>query len=69
MWQVLLFDCENPAELDQVLQGLSSFATCRAESGFYWFSQRPGEPEFQFDCELISGRRCPGYAVRVRLCS
>ena len=21
------------------------------------------------DCELISGRRCPGYAVRVRLCS
>jgi hypothetical protein len=55
MWQVVLFNYESPEELDRTLRGLSSFATCGAESAFYFFSQRLGEPEFQFDCELISG--------------
>jgi hypothetical protein len=55
MWQVLLFECSDPEDLDRTLRGLASFATFRAESGFYFYSQRSGEPEFQFDCELING--------------
>ncbi|RYG12919.1 MAG: hypothetical protein EON92_06980, partial [Burkholderiales bacterium] len=55
MWQVILFGSENENEVDQTLRSLSGVANCHAESAFYFFSQREGEPEFKFDCEIITG--------------
>jgi len=55
MWQIILFDCDNHEDLDQILRGLASVATLREGTAFYFFSQLPGQPEFQFDCELVSG--------------
>lgn len=55
MWQVILFDCDNHDDLERVLRGLSSVAELREGTAFYFFSQLPGHPEFEFDCELISG--------------
>lgn len=55
MWQIILFDCDNHEDLDSLLRGLASFATFQEGTAFYFYSQLPGDPEFQFDCELISG--------------
>jgi len=55
MWQIILFDCDNHEDLDRLLRGLASFATLREGTAFYFYSQLEGEPEFQFDCELITG--------------
>jgi hypothetical protein len=55
MWQVILFDCDNDDDLDSLLRGLSSFATFRDGTAFYFYSQLPDQPEFEFDCELIQG--------------
>ena len=55
MWQIILFDCDNHEDLDSLLRGLSSVATFREGTAFYFYSQLPGQPEFQFDCELITG--------------
>ena len=55
MWQVILFDCDNQEDLDSHLRGLSSVATFRDGTAFYFYSQLPGQPEFEFDCELIQG--------------
>lgn len=55
MWQVILFDCNSAGELDELLRGLSCFAEFRDGTAFYFYSQRPGEPEFDFDCELVTG--------------
>jgi len=55
MWQIILFNCDNDQDLDSLLRGLSSFATFRDGTAFYFYSQLPGQPEFQFDCELITG--------------
>lgn len=55
MLQVILFNCDNDQDLDTLLRGLSLFATFRDGTAFYFYSQLPGQPEFQFDCELVSG--------------
>ena len=55
MWQFILFDCDSDADLDQLLRGLSSVATLREGTAFYFFSQLPGQAEFTLDCELVSG--------------
>jgi len=55
MWQIILFDCDNHEDLDSLLRGLSSIATFRDGTAFYFYSQLPGQPEFELDCELIQG--------------
>jgi len=55
MWQIVLFDCDNHEDLDSLLRGLARVATFREGTAFYFYSQLPGQPEFQFDCELVSG--------------
>jgi len=55
MWQFVLFECESVDDLDAVLRGLASVATLREGTAFYFYSQLPGQPEFEFDCELVQG--------------
>ena len=55
MWQWILFDCSSDDDLASVLRGLSSVATLKEGTGFFFFSQLPGEPEFKLDCEVIEG--------------
>lgn len=55
MWQVILFDCDDADELDGLLRDLSAFAAFRDGTAFYFYSQLPGQPEFDVDCELITG--------------
>ncbi|ATQ73395.1 hypothetical protein CR152_01875 [Massilia violaceinigra] len=55
MWQVILFNCNDADELDGLLRGLSSIAAFRDGSAFYFYSHLPGQPEFDVDCELITG--------------
>jgi hypothetical protein len=55
MWQIVLFECDSHEDLDSLLRGLVAVATFREETAFYFYSQLPGQPEFQFDCELIEG--------------
>jgi len=55
MWQIVLFNCDSDTDLDALLRKLEAIATFREGTGFYFFSQLPGQPEFQFDCELIQG--------------
>ena len=55
MWQLVLFDCDNHEDLDALLRGLASVATFREGTAFYFYSQLPGQPAFQFDCELVQG--------------
>lgn len=55
MWQVILFDCSDADELDRILRSLSAFAAFREGTAFYFYSQLPGQPEFDVDCELITG--------------
>jgi len=54
-WQFVLFDCDDHEALHRLLLGLASVATLREGTAFYFYSQLPGQPEFQFDCELVSG--------------
>jgi hypothetical protein len=55
MWQVILFECDDTGDLDGLLRDLSSYATFRDGTAFYFYSQLPGQPEFAVDCELIDG--------------
>ena len=54
MIQLFLFSAVC-RDLESALRSLSGVAELREESGFYFFRQLPGQPEFQFDCELVSG--------------
>ena len=55
MWQFILFECDDVAELDGVLRGLASFATLEEGTAFYFYSELPGQPAFKFECELVTG--------------
>lgn len=55
MWQVILFEYGEYEELEAVLRSLSKVATFREGTAFYFYSQLPGQPEFRFDCEPITG--------------
>lgn len=54
-WQVILFDCDSHEAVDSLLRGLGRVATFSEGTAFYFYTQLPGQPEFKFDCELISG--------------
>ena len=54
MLQLFLFSADG-RELEAVLRSLSVRAALREEAGFYFFREVPGQPGFQFDCELVSG--------------
>lgn len=55
MWQVILFECTDTNELDNVLRDLSSLAGFRDGTAFYFYSHLPGQAAFDVDCELITG--------------
>ncbi len=54
-WQFVLFDCDDHEDLHHDLLGLASVATLREGTAFYFYTQLRGQPEFQFDCELVAG--------------
>lgn len=51
--QYFRFQHASPETVREFLRGLSDSAVLHEQPEFFVFTQKPGQPAFSFDCELI----------------